>query len=243
MSNLVLNGGVSNVKYIQHVESDKACEACQSLDGTEYEYEGDIPDRLHPNCRCYIEIVENDENSPNQEPCDCWEQIQAIMEEVDELEGEIEDVKEEALVAIHFLEHALQNPLCYFIYDMGITIAAIFQEAENALYIFKANKAEMETIKNSYDKYYHAKANCEATKLGEIGELAAYTLSIGKEVWDLYRKVYLTKELSFEDAVKDCTNDLIADEYGIRKGHEEGQCKVLVKDVRKYIEGHVEKKQ
>ena len=59
MSNLVLNGGVNNVKYIWHVESDKACEACQSLDGTEYNYEDDIPDRPHPNCRCYIEIVEN----------------------------------------------------------------------------------------------------------------------------------------------------------------------------------------
>lgn len=59
MSNLVLNGGVSNAKYIWHVESDKACEACQILDGTEYTFEGDIPDKPHPNCRCYIEIVEN----------------------------------------------------------------------------------------------------------------------------------------------------------------------------------------
>ena len=109
MSNLVLNGGVSNVKYIWHVESSQACDACQSLDGTEYIYEGDIPDRPHPNCRCYIEIVKNIENNQNQdqEPCDCWEQIQSIMDETDELEGEANSLIDE----MFFIQDEVENYL------------------------------------------------------------------------------------------------------------------------------------
>jgi|GEM_PF-4066456 len=42
------------------------------------------------------------------------------------------------------------------------------EEAMAAYDIFVSNKAEMEEFRG-YDKYYHAKANCEATQLGKIG--------------------------------------------------------------------------
>lgn len=38
--------------------------------------------------------------------------------------------------------------------------------ARKTLEIFDKNKHEMKNTKNSYDKYYHAKANCEAAELG-----------------------------------------------------------------------------
>lgn len=38
--------------------------------------------RPHPNCKCYIETVIDDE-------CDCHEKIQSIIDEVDEMEGGI----------------------------------------------------------------------------------------------------------------------------------------------------------
>lgn len=50
----VLEGGISNIKYIWHTEPN-ACEKCQELDGTEYNSKKDVPEKPHPNCKCYIE--------------------------------------------------------------------------------------------------------------------------------------------------------------------------------------------
>ena len=61
VSNLVLKGSVSNTVFIWHSEfGEHTCEDCASLDGTQYTLEEDIPDTPHPNCKCYIEIVEFD---------------------------------------------------------------------------------------------------------------------------------------------------------------------------------------
>lgn len=76
-----LKGGISNNVYVWHA-SDNACEKCQSLDGKEFDNIDDIPDRPHPNCKCYIETVIDDE-------CGCHEKIQSIIDEVDKMEGDI----------------------------------------------------------------------------------------------------------------------------------------------------------
>jgi len=69
--------------------------------------------------------------------------------------------------------------------------------------------------------------------------LSAHILSIGKEIKDLLYKV-IVKKKDFEETWNDCMEDIKADEYGIRKGHEEGQCGESVKDVGT-IFGRVEK--
>lgn len=48
-----------NIEYEWKSESG-ACEVCQGLNGTIYDSANDIPDRLHPNCKCHIEILEKD---------------------------------------------------------------------------------------------------------------------------------------------------------------------------------------
>lgn len=269
MSNLVLNGGVSNVKYIWHVESDKACEACQSLDGTEYNYEDDIPDRPHPNCRCYIEIVKNIENNQNQdqEPCDCWEQIQSIMDEVDELEGETNSLIDEMFFMQDEVENYLYTLENYIVQidnlknelhqvepcgedcmvltgaaanitddkkleDLFFNIVKNNQSALEVYDIFLKNKHEMETTKNSYDKYYHAKANCEAAELGKMQAFFAGMYSIFKEIKDYAKKVFIEHQ-NAKKVYEDCLNDLIADLYGLQKAKEHGYCSYKVKDVEK----------
>ncbi len=264
MSNLVLNGGVSNAKYIWHVESDKACEACQILDGTEYTFEGDIPDKPHPNCRCYIEIVEN---SQNQEPCDCWEQIQAIMDEVDELEGETNSLIDEMFFMQDEVENYLYTLENYIVQidnlknellqvepcgencmvptgaaanitddkkleEIFYTIVKNNQSALEVYNIFLRNKHEMENTKNSYDKYYHAKANCEAAELGKIQTLFAILLSVAKEIKDYAKKVFIEHQ-NAKKIYEDCLNDLRADLYGLQKAKEHGYCSDKVKDVGK----------
>lgn len=264
MSNLVLNGGVSNAKYIWHVESDKACEACQILDGTEYTFEDDIPDKPHPNCRCYIEIVEN---SQNQEPCDCWEQIPAIMDEVDELEGETNSLVDEMFFMQDEVENYLYTLENYIVQidnlknellqvepcgencmvptgaaanitddkkleEIFYTIVKNNQSALEVYNIFLRNKHEMENTKNSYDKYYHAKANCEAAELGKIQTLFAILLSVAKEIKDYAKKVFIEHQ-NAKKIYEDCLNDLRADLYGLQKAKEHGYCSDKVKDVGK----------
>lgn len=58
--NIVLKGGISNFIYIWHSEnSDTTCEKCAELDGQEFSFEDEIPERPHPNCKCTVEIVED----------------------------------------------------------------------------------------------------------------------------------------------------------------------------------------
>ena len=56
----VLKGGVSYNKYVWHSENgEHTCDVCSELDGQEFDYYDEVPERPHPNCKCYVEIVEN----------------------------------------------------------------------------------------------------------------------------------------------------------------------------------------
>ena len=61
-----MKGGISYNKYIWHSEnSENTCDVCKSLDGKEFDFYEEIPERPHPNCRCTVEIVE--ESSSNDD--------------------------------------------------------------------------------------------------------------------------------------------------------------------------------
>ena len=67
----VLKGGVSYNKYVWHSENgEHTCDVCAGLDGQEFDYYDEVPERPHPNCRCTVEIVDGeietgDEDSGN----------------------------------------------------------------------------------------------------------------------------------------------------------------------------------
>lgn len=237
MSNLVLNGGMSNAKYIWHVESDKACEACQILDGTEYTFEGDIPDKPHPNCRCYIEIVEN---SQNQEPCDCWEQIQAIMDEVDEGCGYCESLIEESILTNEITQTYINDVSCFEdnaiieLYDELIelikkTLLRLYEICEEivlTVQIFYNNWNDLRNLNIELGKYldgaaeyYHTKANCQASQLGNIGEKTAVILGYLREMGDFPKEV-IFKGYSVMDPFQNSVYDLKINEQGRKLGRE-----------------------
>lgn len=57
---ILLKGGISYNKYIWHSEnSGDTCDVCKSLDGKEFDFYEEVPERPHPNCRCTVEIVED----------------------------------------------------------------------------------------------------------------------------------------------------------------------------------------
>lgn len=90
LSDTVLKGGISNIKYVWHSENTPhTCQKCLDLNGTEYNFEDEVPQRPHPNCKCYVEIVENAQTNTDKKSCDCYDQINTIVEQANELELEI----------------------------------------------------------------------------------------------------------------------------------------------------------
>ena len=45
--------------FIWHtMEDNKVCDECEPMNGEIFERMEDIPDDLHPNCRCYVEEID-----------------------------------------------------------------------------------------------------------------------------------------------------------------------------------------
>lgn len=66
LENVVLKGGISNVRYIWHSEQgENTCEECLDLDGLEFDTFDEIPERPHPNCQCVVDIVEDIPSNTN----------------------------------------------------------------------------------------------------------------------------------------------------------------------------------
>lgn len=215
----VLKGSVSYTKYIWHAEPD-ACEKCLALDGKEFDTKEDIPEKPHPNCKCTIEEVPAD-----YEECSCTE----FFTELDSLSENIDAAKDDTDIIENFIKDAIALYSTTITANLAYSAMDEIQTAKNAYHDFQKNKAEMIQFREN-DKYHHAKANCEAVKRGLTGEMMAYILSYGKEVYDIFKKV-IFDGMEFQRAWNDSLEDLRADRYGIQKGHESGECKVNVKNV------------
>ena len=105
----VLKGGISNTRYVW-VAEDGACDDCQAMDGTEYDYPDDAPIPLHPNCKCRIEEIVNEEPiDPEEEPCDCVERLDALIAELEEGQSEAESVEGELQTETEDLENMVSR--------------------------------------------------------------------------------------------------------------------------------------
>lgn len=67
------------------------------------------------------------------------------------------------------------------------------------------------------DKYYHCKANCEATSRGPGGEAAAKTISYGREATDTVTNTTF-KGMSLKDSLADSRADMHANRVGQEAG-------------------------
>lgn len=113
MSQTVLKGGISytegEIEYIWHTE-DGACEKCQALNGLTFKNIDEIPDKPHPNCRCWVELVngnndngEGGTNYPNSneppeddELCDCNEQyLDSLIFKLEEGQGDAQSLADD----------------------------------------------------------------------------------------------------------------------------------------------------
>lgn len=218
---VVLKGGVSNCRYIW-VASGDGCDECQSLDGEEFYSEDEIPDAPHPNCKCYVEIFyDEDSNSDDdEEECDCWEffdNIDAILDEAQELTDTI--VKTINDIETFISEHSdtISNYIRGMLNDL-MSLEDPLNTTAQALGIFISNYQQMKDANtHGADKYFHAKANCEAAQLGIVGALIGEAISELREYSDQYRNIN-DKKLSIEESIKDCEEDQEANREGRATG-------------------------
>lgn len=255
-SNVILKGGISNIKYIWHSENgENTCEKCKALDGSVYDFEDEVPQRPHPNCKCTVEVVEDASQSENDgEPCDCYGQMDLILEQTDELEVKLQaDVDEiismtdqaeadyqefeQLYSAVQALANEVENmesngSITGFaasvsensgLKDIVLELLRTRKTSSEALALFEYNKRLMAEERKHSDKYYHAKANCDAASLGVLQALWAEILSIAKEVDDYKYKVK-DQHRNFIVIFIDCMEDLKADFYGLLKARNRGYC-------------------
>ena len=170
---------MSNKKYSWH-SSEGSCEKCQALNNTEYSAEKEIPDKPHPNCKCYVEVVE-------EEMCDC---VEDALEEMDKVIGDAEILKEDVQEEIVYFSSVIVK------YNNDVVLIAALescidglQQIVGAIGDFIRNYREMRKANTiGADKYFHSKANCDAAKRGKIGELVAKGISDLREFTDLFKK-------------------------------------------------------
>lgn len=127
----VLKGGISNVKYVWRSSPD-SCEECQALDGTEYDFAEDIPDKPHPNCNCEIETVtdeddEDDDDDDNDEPCDCVERLEELIAELEENGSDLESIEEESQADAEDLEN-MASHVENMIAEMNETLESLSED-------------------------------------------------------------------------------------------------------------------
>lgn len=205
----VLEGGISNIKYIWRTEPN-ACEKCQELDGTEYNSKEDIPGKPHPNCKCYIEEVKDDET------CDCYkffDNIDDILQEAQNLQNEVYNEKEDINRVVDNYSHSNSNLIQGLINDI-----VSLEDPLNTLYqtisIFLVNYYQMrDADTHGADKYFHAKANCEAAQRGIVGEMIAKAIGDLREFVDSYKNIHI-KKYTIEESLKDIQEDLEANQEG-----------------------------
>lgn len=224
----VLQGGISNIKYIWHTEPN-ACEKCQELDGKEYNSKEDIPEKPHPNCKCYIEEVSDKKNNETCEYC------------VSALEN-----FEEALIKAKTVLYNAYNTLNEFISFAGSKISLTAYKKINyvidnlsqivgAFQDFISNYNELlELNKEKYHEgspeYFHQKANCQAAQRGELGEATSVVLGQIREFADYYKDIYI-KGKTIEEAEYNNEYDFAQNAKGRQIGREnpDGDCGEILK--------------
>lgn len=109
-----LYGYVSNTNVEYEWKSEPgACEICQGMDGTIYDSANDIPDRPHPNCKCWIDVQEKATDETVSDPIEArreaWKDGKRAKLNIAELLGRISSMKEDIAVFIQNVSNEISK--------------------------------------------------------------------------------------------------------------------------------------
>ncbi len=236
-----LKGGINYNTYIWRT-SPNACKKCQDLDGLTFNSIDEIPDFPHPNCKCYIDIIEEndvqaiidtDTNGEKQEkptdPCYCIN----LLNELDEIISHINSLREEVRQSIKNIFSKINSKISNEYENLCQKYLDKASNWDNALGDFARNYNDMiEANTIGADKYFHAKANCQAAQRGLTGEYVSQAQSILRELEEGTRKVIFEGE-DIVKQYKDAMEDIKANNEGRALGKDYSiRCEVLLKHRR-----------
>lgn len=119
----------------------------------------------------------------------------------------------------------LLNPIAAFLNTLRVFVSNYIELLYHAYYL---REFEM-------DKYYHSKANCEATQeMGILGEKSAKFLSNQKEKFDQWHNMYArSHKVTVEEAIADSERDQVANRLGRERGRKYPycDCSILMHDL------------
>ncbi|MBR6098264.1 hypothetical protein IKP85_00795 [bacterium] len=150
-----LYGNVNlNDYYFEWHSEPGACEKCQALDGKTFDDANTIPDKPHPNCKCWIERKKNPSTDPIQQHRDKIQEQKDLELEFEKLKGDLRCLEAECDKSIEIIDNELDtiekfeytiNPEYLKPLDVE-KIQEVKQELEN-------NKQEVIKTKISINKY------------------------------------------------------------------------------------------
>jgi hypothetical protein len=212
-----------------------------------------VPARPHPNCHCWVEIIEDyDENkNESEEPCDClfrleeWlNECEYACSEAETIENSMANNKEEINNIINYVSSYPLNAFSELLFEAEDlisntveTLSDLLSQIVESINIFRNNYNDLVNLKkevghyvNWSAEYYHTNANCQAAQLGDAGEKAAITLGYIRELGDFPKEI-LTKGQSVKQAFNNSIHDLKVNEEGRKIGRENpyGDCGEIIK--------------
>ena len=208
-----LYGGVEKNEFNYEWKAEPgACEVCQELDGTVYETSDEIPSKPHPNCKCWINLVQK-ESPTTTDPIEIRrEQAKDRKRAQFELEKLLGDVK------------VLQDEVDAYVNDLENKNNE-FEEIEKELNIKKLptndtqfilkTKNDIKSSINTGEKIAKELSNTESqiTTLQEsISNKSTFVDSMVKRVKTLYQE--FMKEIQKKEALDKCI-DLVKDKMSV----------------------------
>lgn len=182
----VLKGGVRyNEKYRWNAEDD-ACDECKELDGKVFESAEEIPQKPHPNCKCHIEVIENQTNDQiGRYRAEIFEK-QKAEQEIKKITGDINSIKEEIDAAISSANEQ-NSEIDEFIQTQNDIPHVVLQKFTTEKQDIKKN---IETAKDLKNKASSIEKEIKIVELKEISGLKLEVKVLSDKVDNVTKEIF-----------------------------------------------------
>ena len=182
----VLKGGVRYNEKCRWNAEDDACDECKELDGKVFESAEEIPQKPHPNCKCHIEVIENQTNDQiGRYRAEIFEK-QKAEQEIKKITGDINSIKEEIDAAISSANEQ-NSEIDEFIQTQNDIPHVVLQKFTTEKQDIKKN---IETAKDLKNKASSIEKEIKIVELKEISGLKLEVKVLSDKVDNVTKEIF-----------------------------------------------------